>query len=262
MPQPAQPLLLAAAGGRKGTSKGLLRLIVFVLACLTFGGIFTFQNVEKVTTSYSEVSVTVTETFSTEKRVKRRRGFRTEQVRNVRVEAADGTRGSLTSDHLQPGDTATVFSTPTGALFETRPTVSIGQWILSVGGLLLGVGAAVIGTLSRRAGSRRMKELLSADTTPPATIELEAPAVPVGSDALHAVGVIRSSETAQLSVGSRLHLLGLRNELPPQLPRELRIHVAYRVNPELLVCVAYDGRQWFKVNLSTSDQAAELLAKV
>lgn len=262
MPQPHPPRLAAAVRSRKATPKGLLALIVFVLACLTFGSILTAENVEKVTTSYSEVNVKVTDTFVTEKRVKKRRGLRTVEVRNVGVELPDGSSGSLVSDVLQPGDIATVFTTPDGDLFETLPTVSLGQWALSLGGLVAGVGAAVIGGISRRRRSRRLTALLNASTTPPATIELGAPPVPAGSDALRATGVVRQSLAAELPVGSTWQLVGLRTELPNQLPRELRVHVAYRANSELLVCVASDGVEWFKVNLTTLDQGAELLAKV
>jgi hypothetical protein len=97
----------------------VLALLAIVLAAWAVAAVA--ETSSRALASYAPVEAMVVDERMEERLVADRRGSSRALFRVVTVELEDGTRSDVRSDDLTVGTTATVFSSDSGAVFETPP---------------------------------------------------------------------------------------------------------------------------------------------
>ncbi|WP_173922096.1 hypothetical protein [Agromyces sp. Marseille-P2726] len=97
----------------------VLAIMAAVLGVLAVVAII--QTSARATATYPPVEATVVAEHTEQAMVADRRGNGLESFRVVTVELPDGASADLRSDDLVVGDTATVYGSESGAVFETPP---------------------------------------------------------------------------------------------------------------------------------------------
>ncbi|CAM3317051.1 hypothetical protein [Stackebrandtia soli] len=216
---------------------------------------FASTTISKATASFETVTVTATGEHETSQTVGSRRNRHIEQVRIVEVTLPDGSEGEVRSDTIKVGETATVYRSEEGRLFEEEPEgAGVFDWIFAavVAIITLILLAAMTGPLSKIRAVRRLRD----GNRPTLLIHITGVENRTAGKKIkhHFTAIVRESTVDFIPAGSPFELDATAGTVPQNLNGPLRALVGAAKGPEfaLVLALAVEGTdEWWMAHGQT-----------